>query len=111
MEETKDDGSLACLKIPIDKDSTFFNCRETSQQKILNTTFWVVGFITGVKTIHGPNRYIVKIKQNKDDPESAATKFFTNSADLKYVLDKLKELDKLPRRVTLRASGNRYYFE
>lgn len=40
-----------------------------------------------------------------------ARKFFTNSREIKYVLAKIREMDKFPRRVTMRASGTRYYLE
>ena len=46
-----------------------------------------------------------------DSPDSEAKKFFTGSADILYVLQKIKEMKKFPRKVTLRGSGNRYYFE
>ena len=37
--------------------------------------------------------------------------FFTGSSDILYVLKKIKEMNKFPRKVTLRGNGNRYYFE
>lgn len=43
--------------------------------------------------------------------ESEAKKFFTGSSDILYVLKKIKEVNKFPRKVTLRGNGNRYYFE
>lgn len=51
------------------------------------------------------------IKENLEDKDSDAKKFFTNSQEIKYVLGKIKEMDKFPRKVTMRASGNRYYLE
>ncbi len=47
----------------------------------------------------------------KDALESDTKKFFTGSTDILYVLKKIKELNKFPRKVTLRSNGNRYYFE
>lgn len=44
-------------------------------------------------------------------PDRDARKFFTNSREIKYVLAKIREMDKFPRRVTMRASGTRYYLE
>lgn len=38
----EDDGSLAFLNIPRDENSRSFNCDETTQSKLVNTTFWVV---------------------------------------------------------------------
>lgn len=46
----EDDGSLAFLRIPRDESSRSFNCDETTQSKLVNTTFWVVDFIEEVPT-------------------------------------------------------------
>ncbi len=45
-----DDGSLAFLKIPRDENNRSFCCDETTQSKLVNTTFWVVDFIEDVPT-------------------------------------------------------------
>ena len=76
---TNDDGSLSFLNIPQDEANKHFNCRETTQQKLINLTFWVVDFIDGVKTKFGNERFLVKIKRNRDDKDSEAEKFFKNS--------------------------------
>ena len=112
----EDDGSLAFLRIPRDESSRSFNCDETTQSKLVNTTFWVVDFIEEVPTRFSKSKgtkgqTLVKIKMSKDDLESSAKKFFTGSSDILYVLKKIKELKAFPRRVTLRSNGNRYYFE
>lgn len=112
----EDDGSLAFLRIPRDERSRSFNCDETTQSKLVNTTFWVVDFIEEVPTRFSKSKgtkgqTLVKIKMSKDDLESNAKKFFTGSSDILYVLKKIKELKAFPRRVTLRSNGNRYYFE
>lgn len=112
----EDDGSLAFLRIPRDESSRSFNCDETTQSKLVNTTFWVVDFIEEVPTRFSKSKgtkgqTLVKIKMSKDDWESNAKKFFTGSSDILYVLKKIKELKAFPRRVTLRSNGNRYYFE
>lgn len=99
------------MNIQPDPSNKHFNCPETTQQKLINLSFWVIDYIDDVKTKFGENRYLVKIKFNQDDPESEAKKFFTNSSEIKYVLDKIKELGAFPRRVTMRAAGSRYYFE
>lgn len=111
MSEIEDDGSLGFLNIPADATNKHFNCPETTQQKLTNLSFWVVDFLEGVKTKFGENRVLVKIKMNQDDKDSEAKKFFTNSTEIKYVLQKIREMNKLPRKVTMRASGTRYYFE
>lgn len=112
----EDDGSLAFLRIPRDESSRSFNCDETTQSKLVNTTFGVVDFIEEVPTRFSKSKgtkgqTLVKIKMSKDDLESNAKKFFTGSSDILYVLKKIKELKAFPRRVTLRSNGNRYYFE
>ena len=111
-----DDGSLAFLNIPRDENSRSFNCDETTQSKLVNTTFWVVDFIEEVPTRFSKakgnkGQTLVKIKKDIDSSEVDAKKFFTGSTDILYVLKKIKELNKFPRRVTLRANGNRYFFE
>ena len=108
---TNDDGSLSFLNIPQDEANKHFNCRETTQQKLINLTFWVVDFIDGVKTKFVNERFLVKIKRNRDDKDSEAEKFFTNSTEIKYVLKEIKKRNAFPRKVTMRASGTRYYFE
>ena len=40
-EQQEDDGSLSFLAIPQDEGNKHFNCRETTQQKLINLTFWV----------------------------------------------------------------------
>lgn len=116
MEDIIDDGSLACLHIPRDENNRSFNCDDTSQSKLVNTQFWLVDFIEDVPTRFSKakgtkGQTLVKIKVNKDDPESAAKKFFTGSKDILYVLQWLREHDKFPRRVTMRSQGNRFWVE
>lgn len=116
MEEKEDDGSLDFLNIPRDENNRSFNCDETTQSKLMNTTFWVVDFIEDVPTRFSKQKgtkgqTLVKIKFDRDAPESDAKKFFTGSADILYILQKIKELNKFPRRVTLRGNGNRFFFE
>ena len=91
-----DDGSLSFLNIQPDEANKHFNCPETTQQKLINLQFWLIDFIEDVKTKFGANRFLVKIKFKKDDPESEA---------------KIKKRNAFPRKVTMRASGTRYYFE
>ena len=104
------------LNIPRDESSRSFNCEETTQSKLMNSTFWVVDFIEDVPTRFSKQKgkagqTLVKIKPQKDAPEREARKFFTGSADILYVLKKIKEMKKFPRRVTMRGNGNRFYFE
>lgn len=111
QENSSDDGSLSFLKIQPDEANKHFNCPETTQQKLINLQFWLVDFIEDVKTKFGEHRFLVKIKFKEEDPDSEAKKFFTNSSEIKYVLQEIKKRNAFPRRVTMRASGTRYYFE
>lgn len=116
MEQKEDDGSLAFLRIPRDENNRSFNCDETTQSKIVNTTFWVTDFLEEVPTRFSKakgvkGQTLMRIKPHRDSPETDAKKFFTGSADILYVLKKIKELNAFPRRVTLRGNGNRYWFE
>ncbi|WP_290534635.1 hypothetical protein [Alistipes sp.] len=111
-----DDGSLGFLRIPRDENCRSFNCEETTQSKLVNTSFWVVDFIEEVPTRFSKSKgtkgqTLVKIKPDRNSPDSESRKFFTGSADILYILKKIREMDKFPRRVTLRGSGNRFYFE
>lgn len=112
----EDDGSLGFLNIPRDENNRSFNCEETTQSKLVNTSFWVTDFIEDVPTRFSRSKgrqgqTLVKIKPQRDSLEREAKKFFTGSADILYVLQKIKEMGKFPRKVTLRGNGNRYYFE
>lgn len=42
----EDDGTLAFLNIEPDKSSGYFNCKETTQQQLINTTFYIVDYVT-----------------------------------------------------------------
>ena len=111
MEEKIDDGTLSFLNIDISKDTRHFNCDVTTQSKIVNKTFYVIDFITDMKTKHGDGRYLVKIRTDLNQSDSESKKFFTNSNEIKLILNKIKEMDKFPRRVTLKSNGNIYFFE
>lgn len=109
----QDDGTLAFLNIPQDENNRHFNCPETTQQKLINLSFFVEDFIDGVKTKFGTERFLVKIRHpdNSHDKPGKVEKFFTNSTEIKYVLREIKKRNAFPRKVTMRASGTRYYFE
>ena len=109
--ENNDDGSLACLGIDVTAETRFFNCATITQQKLTNTEFYVMDIIDNVSTKHGSDRMLVKIKRKLEDSEVDAMKFFTNSQEIKLVLQKVKDMNKLPRKVTMRAMGNKYFLE
>lgn len=116
MTNETDDGSLACLNIPRDENNRSFNCKQVNQSELTNTTFWICDYIEDIPTRFSKSKgtrgqTLVKIKPERDSPESGAKKFFTGSADILYKLKWLREHDKFPRRVTLRGSGNRFWIE
>jgi hypothetical protein len=111
MKEKEDDGTLAFLDIDISNETRYFNCDVITQQKIINTSFYIIDFIEDVKTKHGVGRMVVKIKMNLEDNDSESKKFFTNSNDIKLVLTKVKEMGKLPRKVKMCVRGNNYFLE
>lgn len=111
-----DDGSLAFLRIPRNENSRNLPGDETKQTKVMNTTFWVHAFLEDVPTKYSKQKgtagqTLVQIRPRKDSPVSEAHKFFTGSTDILYILREIKKLNKFPRKVTLRADGNRFYFE
>lgn len=108
--ENVDDGSLAYLGIKPNERERFFDCPEISANDLIDRKFWVVDYLEDVKTRYG-KRYLVKIKFNKDDDDTKARKFFTNSFDIKSVLSQIRELGAFPRKVTMRMSGLRTFLE
>lgn len=111
--QTQDDGSLAFLAIPQDETNKHFNSKETKQQQLTNLTFQVCDYIENVKTKFGNERFLVKIRHEDPTPSGhdKEEKFFTNSTEIKYILKEIRKRNAFPRRVTMRASGTRYYFE
>lgn len=112
----EDDGSLAFLNIPRNENSRSLPGDETKQTKVVNTTFWVHGFLEDVPTKYSKQKgtagqTLVQIRPHKDSPVSVAQKFFTGSTDILYVLREIQKRNAFPRKVTLRADGNRFYFE
>ena len=99
--------TLQSLNIKPDSENKHFHCRETTQRKLINTTFNVLDYIDGVKTKFGASRYIVKIQLDSGDVQ----KFFTNSQEIKYTLGEVKKMESFPVRVTMRAEGSRYFLE
>lgn len=114
--QEEDDGSLAFLKIPRDENSRSLPGDEIKQSKIVNTSFWVFDFLEDIPTRFSKQKgtsgqTLVQIRPRKDSPDSEAQKFFTGSTDILYVLREVKKRKAFPRKVTLRANGNRFYFE
>ena len=55
-----------------------------SISEVVNCEIEIVDFESGVKTRHGEDRYVVKIKY-----ENVERKFFTNATPIKEVLEKI----------------------
>lgn len=78
---------------------------------MVNTTFYIIDFISNIKTKYGDGRMLIKIKQNLEQSDIDSKKFFTNSNEIKLILEKVKEMNKFPRKVTMRSLGNKYFLE
>lgn len=114
--EKSDDGSLAFLNIPRDENSRSFNCKDVSQSKLVNTSFWLIDFLEDVPTRFSKQKgkkgqTLVMVKKELSDPDSEAMKFFTGSTDILYILQEIKKRNASPRKATLRCQGNRYFLE
>lgn len=96
--------------IEIEKDKKIFEVPKISITDILNCEIIVLAFQKGIKTQHGNDRYVIKIRHNNNE-----YKFFTNSGNLKQVLDKVPE-DGFPFTATIKqqsfgtGSGKTFYF-
>lgn len=98
------------LGIEIDADRHIFPVPQVSITDILNCEIEILDFESGVKTQHGSDRHVVKIKH-----EGTECKFFTNSTPIKEALSKISKKD-FPFITTIRVKklgvGNSkmYYF-
>lgn len=108
---TMDDGSLAALRLPRPEGRKTFHCEKVTQSALVNRSFWIVDYDKDVKTKFGEGKYVVCIKFDLNDGEPQAKKFFTGSAEIKQVLDMVKERNAFPRKVTLRMEGQNYWLE
>lgn len=69
---------------PANSDKAIFEVPQISITDILNCEIEVFDFQSGIKTKHGENRYIVKIKY-----DGTEYKFFTDAKPIKDVLDQI----------------------
>lgn len=98
------------FEINIQDDKAIFDVQKISITDILNCEIEVIAFETGIKTQHGVDRYVVKIRQNDTE-----YKFFTNSGRIKQTLDQVPK-DGFPFTTTIKqqrygsGSGRMYYF-
>lgn len=76
------------LGIKIDDDRKIFNCNQVSISDVINCEIEVIDFIPGMTTKHGEGRSLVHYRHNGQEG-----KFFSNSRDIKKVLDAVKKED------------------
>ena len=90
------------LKIPSADGKKMFDCKTVSITDIVNCEIEVHDFEGDIKTQHGNDRMIVKIRINGED-----AKIFTNCQQIKNVLNMSRPED-LPFTTTIRKikSGN-----
>lgn len=103
-EPAFDDGSLACLGINTDTRRKMFTCPAKSQTELVGKTFWVLDYFANIEGKDGKMKYLFKAKSNLDDAESESFKVWTGSSEIFFILDKLREINKFPRKVTLRRT-------
>lgn len=98
------------LGVKVESGNNIFPVEQVSITDILNSEIEVLEYESGVKTQHGDDRYVVRIKV-----DGRECKFFTNSSPIKEALDKISSTD-FPFLATIRArklgTGNSkmYYF-
>ena len=91
-------------------DKVVFAVPAISITEVINCEIEVLDFEAGVKTRHGDNRYVVKIKQ-----DGIESKFFTNATPIKDALDRIEKKD-FPFLATIKqqkfggGSGKTFYF-
>lgn len=91
-------------------DKNVFAVAVISIEELTNCEIEVLDFESGVKTRHGSDRYIVKVKH-----EGVERKFFTNATPIKEALDKIDKKD-FPFLTTIKqqrfgsGSGKTFYF-
>lgn len=74
-----------------------FECATAKLNDLQNMTIVVKDFETGISTKEGADRYVV-LFEGEDGHEG---KFFTNSEEMKQILDKVREAGKLPFRTKI----------
>lgn len=85
-----------------------FQCNTIHLNELQNRQFVVKDYETDIKTKQGEGRYVVLIEL-----DGREYKFFTNSDELKQMLDKAKSIDEIPFRCTLKRlciGDNKYKY-
>ena len=75
-----------------------FECPSVSLGDLQNRTIIVEDYEKGIKTKEGDGRYVVKFRSD----EIGEGKFFTNSEELKQMLDKISEVEGFPFRTSIK---------
>lgn len=92
------------------EDKIIFPVPIISITDVINCLIEVLDYESGVKTRHGEDRYVVKIRN-----EGIESKFFTNATPIKEALDKIPK-EEFPFETTIKqqkfgaGSGKTYYF-
>ena len=98
------------LGINVIDNRKVFAVTQVSITDVLNCEIEVLEFESGVKTQHGDDRYVVKIRH-----DGIECKFFTNSTPIKEALHQIPKED-FPFTTTIKVqkfgtgSGKTYYF-
>lgn len=91
-------------------ERNIYNCQQVSVTDILNSEIEVIEYLPDLKTQHGEGRCLVHFRCIDNGTEG---KFFTNSSNLKSVLEQIPESD-FPFITTIRAvrcgTGKMYQF-
>ncbi len=95
--------------IDVLKNSNIFQVPQISISDILNCEIEVLDFESGIKTEHGEDRYILKIRHDGQE-----CKFFTNAKPIKDALGKISKND-FPFTTTIKmqkfgTNNKTYYF-
>lgn len=96
MSEMRKFGDLNLKWEPADGKKRF-DCPIVPIGDIVNVPIVLEDFETGIKTKEGEDRYLVKIKAGSEDK-----KFFTNSEEMKSLLDQMREGDYFPVETTIK---------
>ncbi len=112
MGDIIDDGSLACLNIKTATAGSF-ECPQVKAEFYVDKTFWVHDFVDNVTTPKGDGRmvYMCSFKEKYEDEKIECFKIITTSKAVKEILKAVKEMGKLPRKVTLKRRGMSYTLE
>lgn len=96
MSDMRKFGDLNLKWEPADGKKRF-DCPIVPIGDIVNVPIVLEDFETGIKTKEGEDRYLVKIKAGGEDK-----KFFTNSEEMKSLLDQMREGDYFPVETTIK---------